>query len=553
MTMSPFTNESIRNADTAVRPSAWRGALATALLVGLAYALLCSALKVDDVDRYWQELRADSFFWDLGHLWMQPLAMLLYRATGGVLGVNHSLEAINVASVALGCAVFFATLREAGHSVAKSAAGVAFVAISFNLIALGPTAHIKLMVFPPLALALHHAMRWEQADAAGLAGRRHMVASAAWSAVGVNLLVSVLPQALLLALFMLVRSARRDGVGRALRTLLPYAVTLAVVGFGLLLAAYMTARLTATTQAQDLLSFALGGLKEKQALVTWLSSWKEMPLRFAFSLINNFVFLPSLGALGRAWMWGWLPDVRAVLPSLLGQAALTALVGGLLLATFTTAARQALRRRSEAGLLSPWAFVLGAAAFSYYYNLNDPEHWFQFTLPVALLALQLRRRWLDAWLLGVALPVLLVVNLGGYGIPKARFALAERQHALQAALGPQGLYVGFAAYPGEPDSSLLSTLGIERFNIDLVQMNDTQADTAALLARLDERIAAAFARGGRVLVFRALDDADWRGPVMQVALAGLPRARLREHLAARYEISGPVDAGGFPAYELRAR
>lgn len=524
----------------------------TAVAVALAYALLCSALKVDDVDRYWHELGANSFFWDLGHLWMQPLAMLLYRATGGVLGVNHSLEAINVASVALGCAVFFATLREAGHSVAKSVAGVAFVAVSFNLIALGPTAHIKLMVFPPLALALHHAMRWERADAAGQPGLQHMVASAAWSAVGVNLLVSVLPQALVLALFMLVRSARRDGLGRAVRALLPYAFTLAVAGFGLLLAAYLTARLTATTQAQDLLSFTLGGLKEKQALVTWLSSWKEMPLRFAFSLINNFAFLPSLGTLGRAWMWGWLPDVRAVLPALLGQAVVAALVGGLLLATFVTGARQALRR-SEAGLLSPWAFVLGAAAFSYYYNLNDPEHWFQFTLPVALLALQLRRRWLDGLLLGLALPVLLVVNLAGYGIPKARFALAERQQALQAALGPQGLYVGFAAYPGEPDSSLLSTPGIERFNIDLVQLNETQADAAALLAKLDERIDAALARGGRVLVFRALDDQDWRGPVMQVALAGLPRARLREHLAARYAISGPVDAGGFPAYELRAR
>lgn len=525
---------------------------ATAAAVAVLYALLCSALKVDDVDRYWQELRADSFFWDLGHLWMQPLAMLLYRATGGVLGVNHTLEAINVLSVAWGCAVFFATLREAGHSVAKSAAALAFVAVSFNLLALGPTAHIKLMVFPALALALHHAMRWERAEAAGLPGRRSMVASAAWSAVGVNLLVSVLPQALLLTLFMLVRSARRSGLAPAVRAVFPYALTLAVVGLGLLLAAYATARWTGTTQAQSLLDFTLGGLKEKQALVTWLSSWKEMPLRFAFSLINNFVYLPSLGTLGRAWMWGWLPDVRQVLPSLLGQAALAALVGGLLLATFITGAWRALRR-SGPGLLAPWAFVLGAAAFSYYYNLNDPEHWFQFTLPVTLLALQLRQRWLSRLLLGVAMPVLLVVNLAGYGIPKARFELAEREQALRAALGPQGLYVGFAAYPGEPDSSLLNTAGIERFNIDLVQLNETHADTDALLRKLDQRIDATLARGGRVLVFRALDEQDWRGPVMQVALSGLPRARLRQHLESRYAINGPIDAGGFSAYQLSAR
>jgi hypothetical protein len=525
---------------------------AVGLAVAIAYALLCSALKVDDVDRYWHELGANSFFWDLGHLWMQPLAMLIYRGSGGVLGVNYTLEAINVVSVALGCAVFFATLRQAGHSVWKSVAAVAFVAVSFNLLTLGPTAHIKLMVFPALALALHHALRWERAEAAGQSGLRDMVASAAWSAIGVNLLVSVLPQALLLALFMLIRSARRQGLVTAVRNLLPYALTLAIVGFALLLAAYVTARQTGTTQAQDLLGFTMGGLKEKQALQNWLVSWKEMPLRFAFSLINNFAFLPSLGTLGRAWMWGWLPDVQAVLPSLLGQALLAALVGGLLLAIAIVGARQALRNRAP-GLLSPWAFVLGAAAFSYYYNLNDPEHWFQFTLPVTLLALQLRRRWLDTLLLGVALPVLMVVNLAGYGIPKARFALAERQQALQAALGPQGLYIGFAAYPGEPDSSLFDTPGVERFNIDLVQMNETKADTAALLARLDEKVDATLARGGRVLVFRALDDEDWRGPVMQVALAGLPRVKLREHLAARYAISGPIDAGGFAAYELRRR
>jgi hypothetical protein len=86
-----------------------------------------------------------------------------------------------------------------------------------------------------------------------------------------------------------------------------------------------------------------------------------------------------------------------------------------------------------------------------------------------------------------------------------------------------------------------------------VQLNETKADAAALLARLDERVDAAFARGGRVLVFRALDETDWRGPVMHVAISGLPRAKLRQHLEARYVVGAPVDAGGFPAYELRPR
>ncbi len=524
-------------------------ALTVVIGVSLVYALLCSAIKVDDVDRYWAELGANRFFWDLGHVWMQPLALLLYRLSGGVLGINHSLEAINVAAVGLGCGIFFLTLREAGHSLRKSLAAVALVMCSFNLLTLGPTAHIKLMVFAPLALGLHYAMRWERAPIGE--GRPAMLASAAWSAVAVNLLVSVLPQALLLGVFMFFRQARSIGWRAAVLRLLPYALTLAAVGLALLLAAYGLARQTGSTEAKTLLGFALDGLKEKQSLHVGVASWKEMPLRFGFSLINNFVFLPSLGTLGRAYLWGWLPNVQAALPALLGQAALAVLVGGLLLSSFALGAREAVRGRL-AGLVSPWAFILGAAAFSFYYNLNDPEHWFQFTMPVVLLSLQLRRRWLDRALLVVALPTLVVVNLAGYGIPKARFALAERQQAMLTTIGPQGLYVGFAAYPGEPDSSLFTLPGVERFNIDLVQQNETRADRSALLTKLDERIDATLARGGRVFVFRALDEQDWRGPVMQVALAGLPRPILREHLAQRYRVGDPVEVGGFSARELGA-
>ncbi len=522
------------------------------VVVALLYAGLCSAIKVDDVDRYWHELGENRFFWDLGHLWMQPLALLLYRASGGVLGVNHSLEAINVLSVALGCAVFFATLREAGHAVGRSLAAVALVAVSFNILTLGPTAHIKLMVFPALALALHHAMRWERAQAAGGNAMGAMVASGAWSGVGVNLLVSVLPQALLLALFMLIRQGRQGGVLRALRDTLPYLLALAGVGLGLLLAAYVTARVSGTTHAQDIVGFTVGGLADKQALHVGVASWKEMPLRFVYSLINNFAYLPSLGTLGRAYLWGLHTDVRAVLPSLLGQVVLAALVGLSVTLTVIVGARQALRNQAT-GLLAPWAFVIGAAAFSYYYNLNDPEHWFQFTMPLLLLALQLRRRSLDVLMLWLLLPVLAVVNMAGYGIPKARFALSEREQSVRTALGQHGLYVGFAAYPGEPDSSLLDLPNVERFNIDRVQLTETRRDTESLLARLDARVEATLERGGRVLVFRALDDLDWRGPVMEVALGGLTRERLRSHLAQRYAISGPIVVGGFLAHEIRRR
>ncbi len=291
-----------------------------------------------------------------------------------------------------------------------------------------------------------------------------------------------------------------------------------------------------------------GGLKEKQDLHIGFAGWRETPFRFAYSLINNFQYLPSLGPLGRAWLWGLLPDVRQVAWELIGQAFLAGLA--VLALTGTLAMTAASIARPASGLVNASAFFLGAAAFSVYVNLNDPEHWFQFTMPIVFLAVQVNRLWLDRLVLAVWMPTLLVVNLWGYGISKAKFELVERQQELQQALGREGLYVGFAGYPGEPDSSLFDLRGIERFRIDLVQEQDASGNTTKLLELLDRRVEAAHARGGRVLVFRALDPYDWRGPVMRVTLRGLRRPDLMSHMTQRYSVIGPIDVAGFQAWEL---
>jgi hypothetical protein len=518
--------------------------------VGLAYAALLSDILVDDAQRYIDELTANRFFWDLGHLWMQPLALLAHWLTGGVLGIVGTLEAVSVASVALGCAVFHDLLRRCGHGVWRSALATALVALSFNLMALGPTSHIKLMVFPALALALRHGVLWEQSLARGSNDRRHAIASGAWLGAASNLLVSVLPAGVL-AMPALLWVMLRSGLPlrQALRRLVPYLVALIASGAGLLLLAYGTALLTHSTDAKGLLDFVFGGLKEKQDLHVGFVGWRETPFRFVFSLVNNFVYLPSLGPWGRAWLWGLLPPVGPIVLSLAWQVA-CATLSVLAIAAIVGLGLRRLRHAGH-GLAVAWAYLAGATAFSVYYNLNDPEHWFQFTLPLVFIGVHLALRGLDRLVLGLWLATVAAVNLSAYGVPKATFALEARQSEARDALGPQGLYVGFAAYPGEPDSSMFSMPGIERFRIDLVQLQQTGRDSARLLALLDARVQATFDRGGRVLVFRALDPYDWRGPVMQVTKAGLKPAELRKHLQTRYRIEGPLNVGGFSAYELK--
>ena len=534
-------------------PRLWGEVATVVVVVGAAYTWLLSPIMVDDVQRYIDELGTNRFYWDIGHVWMQPLALVVYRLSGGTLGIIGTLEALSVASVAIGCGVFYDMLRRCGHDATKSVAATALVAVSFNLLSLGPTAHIKLMVLPALALALRHAVLWEKQIENGRTSSFHAIASGAWLGVAANLLVSVLPAGVFVGAMMLwkVRKSGAVGWNAAAGKVLPFAAALALSGASLILMAYMVAVSSESTRAADFVTFVLGGLKEKQDLHVGVTGWKEIPFRFVYSLINNFQYLPSLGPLGRAWLWGLLPDVRQVALELAGQAVLACLAVLALAGTFGMAAVSIARPAS--GLVSASAFVLGAAGFSAYYNLNDPEHWFQFTMPIAFLAVQLKRRWLDRLVLAVWMPTLLVVNLWGYGIPKATFELIERQQILRQALGHEGLYVGFAGYPGEPDSSLFDLGGIERFRIDLVQEQDAKRSTSRLLELLDRRVDAAHARGGRVLVFRALDTYDWRGPVMHVTRRGLRRADLQSHLTQRYKLVGPMDVAGFQAWEIVPR
>jgi hypothetical protein len=528
----------------------WVENLAVLAAVAAFYIWLLSPIRVDDAQRYIDELSANQFFWDLGHVWMQPLALLFHRLTRGALGIVGSLEAVNVMSVAVGCAVFYDLLRRCGHSIGQAALACLLVASSFNILTLGPTAHIKLLVFPALALSLRHAVLWERALDEGKTSVWHGVAAGWWLGVGANLLVSVLPAGLFMVLLMLVHlRLQRYGWLAAIGRVLPCALAMGVAGAGLLLLAYVTASASGSSHAANFMGFVFGGLKEKQDLHVGLAGWREVPFRFLFALTNNFIYLPSLGQLGRAWLWHMLPDISPAMRSLLVQAGAAALTLSVIVAAVFIAARKLFR--PGAGLLMATAFVVGAASFSIYYNLNDPEHWFQFTLPLIFLALQAGYGWLRGLTLAVWLPVLLTVNMAGYGVPKALFKLEQRQQEMAATLGAKGLYVGYAAYPGEPDSSLFDLGGIERFPLDLVLEKQAQGNTARLFELLDQRVAETFQRGGRVLVFRAVDTLDWRGPAMQMALGGMTQTQLRTHLGRKFEITGPFSVGGFPAWELK--
>ena len=273
-----------------------------------------------------------------------------------------------------------------------------------------------------------------------------------------------------------------------------------------------------STRAADFLAFVLGGLKEKQDLHVGVPGWKETPFRFAYGLINNFQYLPSLGPLGRAWLWGLLPDGRQVAWELVGQAFLAGLAVLALAGTFAMTAVSIARPAS--GLASASAFVLGAAAFSAYLQSKRPG---------ALVSVHDADRFpggtaqidfgLIAWFLLYGCRHCWWSTCGAMGSPRRRSNCSSASRKFSPGPRARGTVCRFCGLPrGAQDSSLFDLRGIERFPLDLVQLYDAKGSTTKLYELLDRRVDAAHARGGRVLVFRALDPYDWRGPVMHVTL-----------------------------------
>ncbi|MFT3736553.1 MAG: hypothetical protein QM776_16305 [Rhodocyclaceae bacterium] len=545
--MSPVPVDKLPTAapSAAGRWPAWLEALLVALAGALFFRLLLSDLMVDDAPAYVEALHANRFVWDVAHLWVQPLALIAFRLLSPALNAVQLLEAMNVTACALAMGIFFRTLRLAGLSLPRALAGVALLAVSFNIVSLGPTAHIKLLVFPALAAALHYAVRWELALQTGRASLRDIAISGMWLGVGATLLVSVLPMGPFIALMALWAVRRQGGSWRAgWQAGVVFGIAMGISGLVFLLAGYLTALATDTTHA-GLVAFVRGSVADKDAMHAGFFGFVEVPARIVYSLIYNFVFLPDIGSLGRAAMHGMVHDLTPYAPRLLRDALVA---GGTLLALGTIlwfSVRAVMQRR---GHLMPFGFLLGAAAFAAYWNLNDPEHWFQFTLPiVVLIALNCPHR-VAGVLLFVWMPALAVVNLGLYGVHRARFDVAAGVQDVREKIGAQGLYVGYAGYPGEPDSSVLPVPGLQRFRLDTLFY--TSRDAQTIQAQMTLAIDTTLARGGRVFVFRVLDEGDWRGPILALSMSGLSRMELSRTLRERYVIADETVVGGFPAHEI---
>jgi hypothetical protein len=520
----------------------WEPLLATLLGVAL-YASLYGELAYHDAFRFTNQLESGRFVWDIGHIFLQPATLLWHRFLGFGEPAATSQKHISTFAAAAAVGILDVLLLRLNIPALKRAAALLLVATSGSVLILAPSAHMKLLAFPFVNAALLTLATWEQrAISRAIPGRRAIMAGAALLAVAAAFLASALATAPFATLAVWLTALRRGLGGRAalmLATL--FALTCGLTFLVLALAGY-----TVFTGLSPTLHGLTASVTDKAGLRPPSYGLVASLARLVFGTAANIAEAPQLGAIARAWLSGAIPSLAPYRQTLLLQAGPLAVTLALLAAIYLVTLRGAL---AGARCLVPAAFLCGAQLWTIYYGLNDPEHWFQLTVPSVLLFLLLfpdrfTRLILPAWALLIA-----AVNIGAFARPYAAYPVARARAELRQAFTPNDLLIGFAAYAGSPSLFLLQLPDIPQLMLDTRLEQD--ATPAVFYAEVQGTIDSVLARSGRVIVFGGvLDPLDWNAPWVELPARGVTKSALHAFFAAHYTIRPLGRLAGLPTWEL---
>ncbi|MDE2005633.1 MAG: hypothetical protein KGI51_03625 [Rhodospirillales bacterium] len=270
--------------------------------------------------------------------------------------------------------------------------------------------------------------------------------------------------------------------------------------------------------------------------------------RLLFSTVNNIAAAPLLAPVGRALILGWIPSAHPYYPALAEQMLPWLVTLALVALTYLSALRAGLR---GAACLMPIAFLCGAQAWTIYYGLDDPEHWFQLTAPTLILFLTVVPDAAVTSLLPVWTVLAAAANLAFIALPVATYPLARYETELRREIAPRDLVINFAAFSGQAQGAMFALPGIARFEPDLALR--TAPNPAAMLAVMRAAIDACFPRGGRVIVFDLLDRTDWNAPWPALYRAGITKPALRAFFTTNFALRRLPDFGGLKMWQVGPR
>ncbi|MGH6968614.1 MAG: hypothetical protein ACREEN_05880, partial [Stellaceae bacterium] len=496
-----------------------------------------------DVLRFVAQIDSGKFVWDMGHVWLQPVTLLWHWYLGFGESAEHSQKHINTVFAAAGIGVFYFALLRFEVGLWQRVVASALVTASCNILTLAPTGHMKLLALTFLTATFYFAAVWERDLSAGSARNRTLVWSGIFLALAAAFHSSCLAAPPFVALVILLATLRHgDGWAKGIGRAALYGATAGL----LFLALLELARLVFFGQwlTPDTFGASVGA---KDALRTGWFSWSDLAGRMVFGTVNNFIAAPALGPVMRAWLLHQIPSLAPYAGRLVLQAApwLATLI--LLAAVYLRTAWLSLK---GAPLLMPLAFIVSALSWNLFFNINEPEHWFHLTVPTVFLFLmvtppRLMRAALPVWAAGT-----IALNLALWAIPEARYPLDRYQAQLARDYGASDLFLYFVTYGGGPNMSFF-TLPTPHLVLD--QLYEQSKDAPVFFAAVQAKVDPVLARGGRVVIFAALDPRNWNAPWMLLTRDGMPKAKFTSFFASRYKIEPLGEIAGMPAWRLLPR
>ncbi len=118
------------------------------VLAALFYVSLYGELSYHDAARFAAQLSSGRFVYDLGHVLLEPAALLWHRYLGFGEPVMASQKHINTVATAAAIAIFYGLLLRLGTARWLAVFAAALVAGSCGIITLAPSAHFKLVTLP---------------------------------------------------------------------------------------------------------------------------------------------------------------------------------------------------------------------------------------------------------------------------------------------------------------------------------------------------------------------------------------------------------------------
>ena len=501
------------------------------------YCALYGQLPYHDVFRFIAQIDSGKFVWDMGHVWLQPVTLLWHRYLGFGESAEQSQKHINTVFAAAGVAVFYAGLMKFEIPAWRRIVATALVAASCNILTLAPTGHMKLLAFPFLTAGFYYAVAWERAERKS---NGDLIRAGILMALAACFHSSVLAAPPFIGLVILV-SSLREGAGW-MKGITRAVLFGAVCGL-LFLALLEVARLAFFGQFLNWSDFT-SAVGDKDDLRTGWFSWSDTLGRMLFGTVNNFIAAPDMGPVLRAWIAGQIPSLKPYAGELIEQTIPWLGTLALLAAIYLRAAYFGLRGKP---MLMPLAFIVGALAWNGFFNINEPEHWFHLTVPTLALFLFVFPGRFGSIVLPVWAAVTIALNLTLWALPEARYPLKQYQAELNREFGAKDLLLYFTTYGGGPNLSFFE-LATPTLPID--QLYENKPDADAFYASVEAQTQAAFARGGKVVVFQALDQENWNAPWMILTRAGMPKAKLTGFFDSEYRVEPMGEIAEMKAWQL---